>query len=154
MNRAEVAEERVLQSWREYQEALRRAIAPLTREQLAARPLTGRRTPGEVAEHIVFGRAFHTHRVLGSAAENLLPYFAWNVAGVPARDAADIVVGLDVTWEVIAGHLMSGTPTSEIAPGEATLQSQTIWGLFDHDLPHAGQLSLLLRASGLAGVQI
>jgi len=28
---------------------------------------------------------------------------------------------------------------------------QTIWGLLDHDLPHAGELSLLLGADGLPG---
>ena len=31
---------------------------------------------------------------------------------------------------------------------------RTIWGLLDHDLPHAGQLSLLLRAIGMPGVEI
>ena len=31
---------------------------------------------------------------------------------------------------------------------------RTIWGLLDHDLPHAGQLSLLLRAIGMPGVNI
>jgi hypothetical protein len=31
---------------------------------------------------------------------------------------------------------------------------QTICGLLDHDLPHAGELSLLLGASGLPGVEI
>jgi hypothetical protein len=32
--------------------------------------------------------------------------------------------------------------------------SQTIWGLLDHDLPHAEQLSMLLRAEGMRGVEI
>jgi hypothetical protein len=31
---------------------------------------------------------------------------------------------------------------------------QTIWGLLDHDLPHAGELSLLLGADGLPGVEM
>jgi len=31
---------------------------------------------------------------------------------------------------------------------------RTIWGLLDHDLTHAGQLSLLLRAMGSPGIDI
>lgn len=30
----------------------------------------------------------------------------------------------------------------------------TIWGLLEHDLPHAGELSLLLGAGGLPGVEM
>ncbi len=154
MIRAELAEERVFRSWLEYQEALKRAILPLTREQLAARPLPGRRTPGEVAEHIVFGRALHVTRSLGTEADALVPYKSWNAPGDPPRDAADIVQGLEATWQVIVRCIMSGVPTTEIAAGEATMAAETLWGLFDHDLPHAGQLSLLLRAGGLRGVEI
>jgi hypothetical protein len=42
----------------------------------------------------------------------------------------------------------------EIATEAEVLSMQVIWGLLDHDLPHAGQLSLVLRASGLPGVEI
>jgi hypothetical protein len=48
---------------------------------------------------------------------------------------------------------MSGSPTDDI-PEEAISIVQTIWGLLDHDLPHAGDLSLLLGAAGLPGVEI
>jgi hypothetical protein len=154
MIRAELAEARVFQSWLDYQEALKRAIAPLTREQLAARPLPGRRTPGEVAEHIVFGRALHVHGALGADADALVPYKSWNAPGNPPRDAADIVEGLEVTWQVIVRCIMSGFPTKEIAAGDARVVAETVWGLLDHDLPHAGQLSLLLLAGGLPGVEI
>jgi len=34
-------------------------------EQLRRRPMPGVRTPGEIAEHIVFGRALHLQRALG-----------------------------------------------------------------------------------------
>jgi hypothetical protein len=39
-------------------------------------------------------------------------------------------------------------------PEEEAAILQTIWGLLDHDLPHAGELSLLLGADGLPGVEI
>jgi hypothetical protein len=47
---------------------------------------------------------------------------------------------------------MRGSPDA-LTDGESEV-IRTIWGLLDHDLPHAGQLSLLLRAIGMAGVDI
>lgn len=153
MMRAALAEARVFDSWRNCQDALIRALAPLTSEQLQYRVLPGRRTPGEVARHIVFGRALHLHRALGAAAAPVEPFLRWDDASAPTPPAEEIVRGLEVTWRVIVGRLMAGSPTDDIASGDET-SAQVIWGLLDHDLPHAGQLSILLRASGLAGVEL
>ena len=68
MTRAALAEARAFQSWQDYQEALKRAIAPLTEEHMQRRLMPGLRTPGEIAEHIVFGRALWLHRALGEGA--------------------------------------------------------------------------------------
>ena len=73
MTRAALAEARAFQSWHDYQAALKRAIAPLTEAQMQRRLLPGLRTPGEIAEHIVFGRALHLHRTLGERAAELTP---------------------------------------------------------------------------------
>ncbi len=154
MIRAAIAEARVFDSWLDYQNALMRAIEPLTDAQLRHRPLPGRRSIGEIAEHIVFGRALHTHRALGNDAEALVPLLSWYVASDPPRSAAEIVRGLEMTWRVIVECVMRGSPTDEIPVSDEGTDIQAIWGLFDHDLPHAGQLSLLLRAAGLAGVEI
>ncbi|MCC6537389.1 MAG: DinB family protein [Bryobacterales bacterium] len=149
MTRAEAAEARALESWQDYQAALVRAIAPLTAGQMAQRPLPGRRSPGEIAAHIVFGRALHLSRALGDAAPGeLQPLLAWDDENAP-RTVAEIMHGLDLTWRIIAGTLMQGQPADPAFPA-----AQAIWGLLDHDLPHAGQLSLLLRANGLPGVEI
>jgi hypothetical protein len=150
---AAIAEERVYQSWLACQEALRRAVAPLTAEQLAHRPIPGRRTPGEIAEHIVFGRALHLHRALGEAVPTVTPFLSWEAAD-PRRSANEIVQGLEVTWQAIVGCVLRGTPTDDIPVGAEMLSRQAVWGLLDHDLPHAGQLSLVLRAGGLPGVEI
>jgi hypothetical protein len=153
MMRAEVAEARAYDSWSDYQEALKRAIAPLTDEQLQRRVLPGRRTPGELAEHIVFGRALHLRRTLGDAAAELAPLLRWDDPDDPPRTAAEIVDGLELTWRVIRDRLMRGVGGDTLDEDEAEVV-QTIWGLLDHDLPHAGQLSLLLVAGGLPGVEI
>lgn len=151
MIRAAIAEARAFDSWLDYQEALKRAIAPLTEEQLRLRPLPGRRTLGEIAEHIVFGRALHLYRTFGEKAVELTPLLRWDAPDEPPHSAAEIVQGLELTWRFIVGSLMSGAPTDVIPESEIV---QVIWGLLDHDLPHAGQLSMLLGASGLPGVEI
>jgi len=153
MMRAAVAEARAFDSWSDTQEALKRAIAPLTDAQLQRRLLPGRRTPGEIAEHIVFGRALHLQRTLGDAAAPLTPLLRWDDPADPPRTAAEIVAGLELTWDVIRERLLGGAAGDALPADEAEIV-QTIWGLLDHDLPHAGQLSLLLVASGLPGVDL
>jgi hypothetical protein len=153
MTRAATAEARAFDSWSDYQGALVRAIAPLTDAQLQRRLLPGRRTPGEIAEHIVFGRALHLQSVVGEEAAHLTPLLRWDDPTDPPRSAAEIVAGLEVTWQVIVGRLRRGS-ADDALPAEEARVLQTIWGLLDHDLPHAGQLSLLFVASGLPGVEI
>jgi hypothetical protein len=153
MLRATVAEARAFASWHDYQEALKRAITPLSDEQLQRRPIPGLRTPGEIAEHIVFGRALHLSQTLGEEAVELTSLLHWDDADDPPRTAAEIVQGLELTWQVLAGCLMRAAPTDAVSAEETTVL-QTIWGLLDHDLPHAGELSLLLGADGLPGVEI
>ncbi|HRQ36692.1 MAG TPA: damage-inducible protein DinB [Chloroflexota bacterium] len=153
MTRAAIAEARVFESWQDYQEALKRAIAPLTGEQLRQRPLPGLRSPGEIAEHIVFGRALHLHRTLGEGAAELKPLLRWQDADAPPHTAVEIGQGLELTWQFITDCLMRGSATAGISEAEGVVV-QTIWGLLDHDLPHAGELSLLLGAIGLPGVEI
>lgn len=154
MIRAAIAEARAFESWQDYQAALTHAIAPLTEEQLRRRLLPGLRTPGEIAEHIVFGRALHLHRTLGEEAAELASLLRWGDADDAPHTATEILHGLELTWRFITGCLMRGSPTDAIPTEEQIRIMQTIWGLLDHDLPHAGELSLLLGADGLPGVEI
>ena len=153
MPRAAIAEARAFESWQDYQEALKHAIAPLTEEQLQRRLIPGLRTPGEIAEHIVFGRALHLHRTLGEEVAELTPLLQWEDAEDLPHTAAEIVHGLELTWRFITAYLMRGSATDPVAEEEIP-PLQTIWGLLDHDLPHAGELSLLLGAIGMPGVEI
>ena len=153
MIRAAVAEARVFDSWQDYQDALKRAIAPLTEEQLGRRLLPGLRTPGEIATHIVFGRAKWVHHALGENAAELVPLLTWDAPDAPPRTAAEIVQGLELTWRIISARLLQGAPGDEVSEEDAAILQQ-IWGMLDHDLPHAGELSLLLGADGLPGVDI
>jgi hypothetical protein len=153
MLRATTAEMRAFESWQDYQEALKRAIAPLTEEQLQRRLIPGLRTSGEIAEHIVFGRALHLHRTLGEEVAELTPLLQWDDTDDPPHTATEILHGLELTWRFITACLMRGSPDDAISEEEVSIM-QSIWGLLDHDLPHAGELSLLLGADGLPGVDI
>jgi hypothetical protein len=95
----------------------------------------------------------HLHRTLGEEVAELAPLLRWGEADDPAHTAAEIVQGLELTWRFITTCLMGGSPTDAISE-EGTSIVQTIWGLLDHDLPHAGELSLLLGAGGMPGVEI
>ncbi|MCL4266798.1 MAG: hypothetical protein KJ069_26700 [Anaerolineae bacterium] len=153
MLRATIAETRAFESWQDYQEALKRAIAPLTEEQLQRRLIPGLRTSGEIAEHIVFGRALHLHRTLGEEVAELTPLLRWDDTDDPPHTATEILHGLELTWRFITACLMRGSPNDAISEEEVSIM-QSIWGLLDHDLPHAGELSLLLGADGMPGVEI
>src|ERR1044071_4120880 len=118
MTRAALAEARAFESWQDNQEALKRAIAPLTEEQMQRRLMPGLRTPREIAEHIVFGRALWLHRALGEAAAELTPLLHWEYADDPPHTAAEIVHGLELTWRFIAVCLMRGSPTDAIPEQE------------------------------------
>ncbi len=153
MTRATIAEARAFASWQDYQAALKRAIAPLTADQLQRQLIPGLRTPGEIAEHIVFGRALHLSRTLGEGAAALTPLIQWGESDHPSHTAAEIVQGLELTWRFISDSLLRGSSTDVLSETKALI-IQAIWGLLDHDLPHAGELSLLLGADGLPGVEI
>src|SRR5688572_7799231 len=130
MIRAAIAETRAFESWQDYQEALKRAIAPLSDEQLQRRLIPGLRTPGEIAEHIVFGRALHLQRTLGEGATELMPLLRWEDADGPPHTASEIVQGLELTWRFIVTCLMRGSPADPLPEQEGVIV-QTIWGLLD-----------------------
>src|SRR5262245_35369300 len=121
MTRAALAEARAFESWHDYQEALKRAIAPLTSAQLQRRLLPSLRTPGGIAEHIVFGRALHLHRTLGETAAELMPLLRWEDADDPPHTAAEIVQGLELAWHFITACLIRGSPSDAVPEEEVPI---------------------------------
>ena len=83
----------------------------------------------------------------------MTPLLQWDNSGNSPHTAAEILEGLELTWQVITNCLMQGSPTDVLSEQDQSIV-QTIWGLLDHDLPHAGELSLLLGADGISGVEI
>ena len=88
------------QGWDTYQELLLKAIEPLSEGQLSLRPAPQLRSIGDLATHIIGVRAGWLYYTLEKGDEHLV-----SLASQPARSAAELVNGLEATWQVIQDAL-------------------------------------------------
>ena len=101
--------------WGRYQQHLVAAIAPLTVEQLALRTTPRHWSIGMYATHIVANRAWWFHARMGEGGDDLTPFDLWAL-GVceadvdPGHPAAELVAGLEKTWQLIEETLAHLTP--------------------------------------------
>lgn len=101
--------------WGRYQQRLAAAIAPLTVEQLALRTTPRHWSIGMYTTHIVANRAWFFHARMGEGGDDLTPYELWAL-GVceadvdPGHTAAELVAGLEKTWQLIEETLARLTP--------------------------------------------
>ena len=148
MTKSSIAAGRVLEIWQHIQDELVRVIAPLSDEQMNTRIAPNLRTLGEQVEHIVRGRALWVHKVLGDPL--LEPMMNWDEPDDPPRSAAEVVGGLQHTWQIWRNYIEPST-TDDPSPVSEQEQNglRTIWGMIDHDLAHAGELALMLGILGL-----
>jgi uncharacterized damage-inducible protein DinB len=151
-----------LQGWTDYQTNTIRAIAPLTAEQLALRVVPHLRSVGEIASHMATARASWFHKRLNEGTPATAPLLQWWAPGAPARTAADIVGGLEVTWGMLQDALARWTPEELARPFPVTLYGQArivtrqwvVWHLLEHDLHHGGELAYMLGMHGLPAPEI
>ena len=137
--------------WDAYQALLIKAIAPLSSDQLVLRVAPQLRSVGENVAHIISGRVSN-FLVLGEADAEIALLEKWDVDDAPPRRAAELVRGLETTWQMIQNALVRWTPANledvfvdgqgENAP-HLTRQS-IIWSTIKHDLHHSGEVSLTL----------
>lgn len=101
--------------WGRYQQHLVAAIAPLTEEQLTLRNTPQTWSIGMYATHIVANRAWWFHARMGEGSDDLTPLELWAL-GVceadvdPCHPAAELVAGLEKTWQLIEQTLARLTP--------------------------------------------
>ena len=149
-------------SWKEYQDHIKEALAPLTAEQLELRAAPHLRSIGENALHIVGCRAFWFADFLGEdGGEEMKVYTGWNEAAlklrVPVPTAAELAQGLDRTWQFMADCLTRWSPADmqQTFPDEVdgtpieVPRAWVVWHVMEHDLHHGGELSLTLGMHGL-----
>ncbi len=101
--------------WGKYQQCLVAAIAPLTEEQLALRLTPQHWTIGMYVTHIVANRAWWFHARMGEGSDDLAALELWALgvceANVdPRHTAAELVAGLEKTWQMIEHALAHLTP--------------------------------------------
>jgi hypothetical protein len=147
-HRSSIAESRVFDSWLDYQDALKCAIAPQGSWARVRCPVSARRARLPSTSSLAARSICITQR-----ASELVPLQRWAQAGYAPRTAAQIVAALDLTWRYFTDCVARGMAAVQLTDDEALIV-QTIWGLLDRDLPRAGELSLLLGAAGLPGVEI
>jgi hypothetical protein len=99
----------------------------------------------------VRGRALWVHKVVHDPS--LEPMMNWDEPDVPTRSAAEVVAGLQHTWQILRAYIEPSTTDDSGMPGTVSEQEEkglrTIWGMIDHDLCHAGELALMLGVLGL-----
>ena len=152
----------VYKGWDVYQQHLTKAIAPLSAEQLALRAAPNLRSIGMIATHIIAVRVRWFHNLMGEGSAEIAPIGRWDRSGEPERSAAELVSGLETTWQVIQDalarwaladleYIFQDTYQGE----EYSLSRQWItWHVIEHDLHHGGELSFSLGMHGLAAVDI
>ena len=148
--------------WDIYQEQLVKAITPLEAEQLALRAAPQLRSVGMIAAHIVGARVRWFHRLMGEGSVDIDLLGTWDRPESPVRSAAELVEGLEDSWQLIQNslahwmladldHVFEGTYGEE----EYSLTRQwIIWHVIEHDLHHGGEISLTLGAHGLLGLDL
>jgi len=148
MTKSQIAAERALEIWQFMQDELVRVVGLLSDTQVNMRIAPNQRTLGEQAEHIVRGRALWVHKVVDDPS--LEPMMNWDEPDDPTRSVAEVVVGLQHTWQILRAYIEPSTTDDAGMVSEQEKDGlRTVWGMIDHDLCHAGELALMLGVLGL-----
>jgi uncharacterized damage-inducible protein DinB len=146
-------------SWKEYQNHLKEALAPLTAEQLALRAAPDLRSVGENAMHIIGCRIGWFTMTLGEdGGANAQAFASWGEresSGVPT--AAELVQALDQTWQLMADCLARWSPADmqQTFPDDwdgkivHLSRAWVVYHVLEHDLHHGGEVSLTLGMHGI-----
>lgn len=147
----------IYENWRGYQEKLRNCIAPLTHEQLMLQPAPHMWPVGQIVQHIISVRAGWFSGTLQDDDAVMNGYMLWGQRESPARNAGELVQGLNETWAFIEDRLQRWTPAdcAQTFPDEwdgqiyEVSRSWVIYHVLEHDLHHGGEISLILGMNNL-----
>jgi uncharacterized damage-inducible protein DinB len=151
------------QGWHGFQQNLVRVLAPLSSEQLAFPIAPHHWSIGRVAQHIVGNRVWWFQVWMDKGNRDLAPIARWDGDESPARAAAELVDGLEATWQMVQDALARWTPADlgQIIPVPSSLSEAEqriftsytrqwiIWHVLEHEIFHGGELSLALGEHGL-----
>ncbi|HJR96566.1 MAG TPA: DinB family protein [Actinomycetota bacterium] len=177
MTSADQALREFYDGWEHHQGLLVGMVRDLTPQQLALRPAPGAWSVWQLAGHIAGSRAYWFHDVLGDGDDAVREMFrvtATTVPGLPLEDAgweddedhprgaAELVDALERTWSMVDGRLRRWTVDDLMVEFSRQRRSGTqtmtrawvIWHLIEHDVHHAGEISLILGSHGLPGLDL
>jgi uncharacterized damage-inducible protein DinB len=157
--------------WSIYQRMLKGVLAPLTEAQLALPVSSDKWTVGLVAQHLIANRVWWLQNWLGEGDPALAVIAHWDPADVESADlsprtAAELVEGLEQTWAMVAAALEKWTgadldrvvsPPAAMSEEERALFGDTtlgwiVWHVFEHEIHHGGEISLVLGQQGIPGI--
>jgi len=151
----------IFEGWHSYQQVLIEAIRPLNEEQLALYVSTKQRSINEIARHIIGARARWFYG-MDAGGDEFKSLGRWDRRGAKARSAAELVSGLERTWQGIQAAINSWSaqdwqqtwPGEDDSEPEIITRQWIIWHLIEHDLHHGGEISLILGAHGIPAVAL
>ncbi len=155
--------------WKTWQQSLVEVVTPLSPEQLALPASPHEWTIGMIVQHIIGNRVWWFQVWMGEGSPELAPLAHWDpqdTEHVTVHSAAELVEGLERTWEMIVDALgrwtaadltqvfscppFLGEEEQEIF-GERTRQ-WIVWHTLEHEIHHGGELSLALGNYKLEGI--
>jgi len=162
MEQTQTTLEVIYDNWREYNGKLRKAIAPLTNEQLRLQPAAHMWPIQQMVQHIVSVRAGWFSGTLQDSDPAMDAYMEWGQRESPPRSPAELARGLDETWAFIEARLKRWIPEdcAQTFPDEydgevwQVSRSWVIYHVMEHDLHHGGEISMILSMHGVKGVDI
>lgn len=143
------------EGWSTYQKHLVTSITPLSAEQLALRSTPTLRSIGNLAAHIIAGRVSWFHLNMGEGDPSIRPLVAWDDVDPVQQSAAELVQGLEATWNIVHDCLARWTPADldkTFPSRNYGVQSRQwiIWHVLEHDLHHGGELFLTCGMHGFS----
>jgi len=133
--------------------ALRELLESVSAAQAAARPVAKAHSIWEIALHIGAYEDVVRRRIQGEAVGEVSESEAWPKPGetTPAawrETLARLEDGHRRLGEAVAGFPDARLP--ETVPGRDYPFYVMLYGIIEHDLYHAGQIALLMRAQGVS----
>ncbi|MHB8513483.1 MAG: DinB family protein [Actinomycetota bacterium] len=165
------------EGWAAHQRLLVNRISELTAEQVKLRTAANLWTIWQLASHMAGSRIWWIHDVLGEGDAKVRDMFRMTsitVPGISLSDAGwedddthprtppELTDALIRTWSELEACLKRWTPQDlaveiqHVRPkGTITVKRQwVIWHLIEHDLHHSGEISQILGANGLSGLEL
>lgn len=157
---------RFYRGWETYQRQLVAAFAPLEIAHLQLQAAPNLWSIGMLGNHIIATRAWWFHFWMKEGDAEIVEFADWDEGEAMAeRSAAEIVRGLEATWELIQSRLAAWTPADldkqfqRPVPNDAGKRPKRsrqwiIWHVLEHDIHHGGEISFSLGMHGLAGIDL